>query len=37
MDDLSSALAILAAIFVGRIVLKALWGGWKSNDYKRDE
>lgn len=29
-------LIFLAVLYVGKIILKALWGGWTSNDYRRD-
>ena len=33
MEDI---LILIAVFFVWRIVLKAIWGGWSANDYRRD-
>lgn len=36
MDDLYAFLGICAVVFIGRYVLKGIWGAFTSSDYRRD-
>ncbi len=29
-------LIMIAVFYVGRVILRALWGGFKATDYRRD-
>ena len=33
MEDLR---IVIAVFYVGRIILRALWGGFSASDYRRD-